>query len=327
MKVGPFLSLYLIAWGAKKMNHLSTCTRLVLDLEIRRKIQTSSPEVDVPTHGLDFWTWYKDWVNPFAEIALRPVGDFPDYPPVRKESALWFSGGCESTYCLDEIRKTQTPDLLHIDDFDLFRGRHRRYGQIHFLCAAIGAALGYRTTHAGVERNDLLLSRVVQGERFLGGLTIERTPEFMDRWTQYVGDRAFTSVCRDLTKEQVYLELDARGLEIRGTCDAFDDGTWCGSCFKCFEAFYSCKAVGLAPPVRLSCAAFDMFHAEYDRYVSSGFRLNTNNAAQYFLRLQVIYGMQFERDIDCDPDATAALTLVRLNDPAAPPAAKEEANA
>ncbi|WJS05555.1 hypothetical protein [Roseibium aggregatum] len=301
------------------------CARLTLDLEIREKIQKGAPEVDVPDCGLAFWTWYKGWVNPFSETTLQPIQDVPNYPPIRRESALWFSGGCESTYCLDEIRKTEMPDLLSIRDFELFESRHRRYGQIQFLCAAIGAALGYRTTYAGVERNDLLLSRVVQRDRYLGGLTIERTPDFMDHWTEYVGDRAFTSVCRDLTKEQIYLELDSRGLKIKGTCDAFDDGTWCGSCFKCFEAFYSCKAVGLAPPTKLSYEAFDTFYAEYDQYISSGFQLNTNNAAQYFLRLQVIYGVQFERDRDCDPDAATALTLVRLNDPTEPPVRVEEA--
>jgi hypothetical protein len=299
------------------MDDYPNCARLKLDLQIREKIQQGSPEVDVPADGMGFWRWYKGWVNPFADIALRPVTDVPTYPPVTRTSALWYSGGCESTYCLDEIRKTEAPDLLSINDFELFRGRHRQYGQIHFLCAAIGAALGYRATHAGVERNDLLLSRVVKNDRYLGGLTVERTPEFMDRWTDYLGDRAFTSVCRDLTKEQLYLELNARGLQIKGTCDAFNDGTWCGSCFKCFEAYYSCKAIGLAPPTKLSYDAFDTFHDEYKQYLSSSFQMNVNNAQQYFLRLQVIYGVQFDRDRDCDPNVAAGLTLLRLNDPTA----------
>ncbi len=309
------------------MDELSNCARLTLDLEIREQIQTGAPQVAVPEEGLSFWRWYKDWVNPFAKITLTPMHDAPSYPPISRQSALWYSGGCESTYCLDEISKTETPDLLAIGDFDLFEGRHRRYGQIHFLCAAIGAALGYRTTYAGVEKNDLLYSRVRIGDRYQGGLTIERTPEFMARWTAYVGDRAFTSVCSHLTKEQIYLELADRGLTIIGTCDTFDDGTWCGSCFKCFEAYYSCKAVGLEPPTKLSYQAFDTFHEEYARYVASGFRDNTNNAAQYFVRLQVIYGVQFERERDCDPDAAGPLTLMRLNDPAAPSSIAEEAGA
>lgn len=309
------------------MDDFASCARLNLDLEIREKIQQGKPEVDMPEGGMGFWHWYKGWVNPFAEIVFRPIKNAPTYPPLSRDSALWYSGGCESTYCLDEIGRTETPDLLSISDFELFEGRHRSYGQIHFLCAAIGATLGYQTTYAGVERNDLLLSRVVKNDRYLGGLTVERSPEFMDHWTDYVGDRAFTSVCRDLTKEQIYLELDARGLQIRGTCDVFDDGTWCGSCFKCFEAYYSCKAVGLAPPTKLSYQAFDTFYAEYEQYLSSGFQLNVNNAQQYFLRLQVIYGVQFERDSDCDPDAASSLTLLRLNDPTATLPRQEESGA
>jgi hypothetical protein len=275
---------------------IRNCQRLKIDLDIRRQILNGAQAIRIPEGSRTFWSWY-------CEIASRgscvDLSEYPcghKYPPVSRGVALWFSGGCESAYTLDVIRKLN-PDLLRIEDFDLFGGEHRRHGQIHFLCAAIAAALGYHLTYLGVERNDLLLPHIERGGHYL-----ERGVAFLDAWSAYLGDRSLRSVCRDFTKEEILRMVAERGLRLTGTCDNCKDGNWCGDCFKCYEAFYAAKAVGVSLPVRLKRAAFDRYYSEYQNYMASGFRDNVNNAQQFFLRLQVIYGVRFDREADCSTD-------------------------
>ncbi len=274
------------------------CRRLKIDLDIRQQIFNGVKTIRIPAGSRMFWSWFCGIARNGCAVELSEYPCDHHYPPVGRAVALWFSGGCESTYTLDVIRELD-PDLLRIEDFELFESEHRRHGQIHFLCAAIAAALGYRTTYLGVERNDLLLPRIGRGGQYL-----ERSAAFLDAWSAYLGDRSLLSVCRDFTKEEILQKVAERGLRLTGTCDNRKDGNWCGDCFKCYEAFYAAKAVGVSLPISLKVAAFDRYNSEYRNYIASGFRDNFNNAQQFFLRLQVIYGVRFDREADCGADGS-----------------------
>lgn len=269
------------------------CVRLRIDLDVRRQILCDATTVPIPRGSLPFWTWYSSIARRGEDLRFVEYDCEHAYPAASRRVALWYSGGCESTYTLAEIGD-QELDLLRIEDFRLFTSEHRRYGQIHFLCAAVAAALGYRCTYLGVERHDLLLPHTAAAGRYL-----ERSPGFLDAWSAYLPEHELKSVCRALAKEEILRSVVQRGLRLTGTCDRYKDGRWCGDCFKCYEAFYTAKAATVALPIRLHGDAFDRYHGEYQRYLQSGFVDNFNNAQQYFLRLQVMYNIRFDREADC----------------------------
>ncbi len=270
---------------------LDACERLQADLKARRRLFGGAESIEVPAGGLNFWQWLAEYVRPGCVVKIHESDEIPPYPKPERGQALWYSGGCESTYTLHQLANTKL-DLLSIDSFQLFRSDHRAVGQIHFLCAAIAAALGYEIAYLGVERHDLLLTS-------MSGRYVERSPLFLDAWSDYLGGERVRSLCRELPKEQILEKIFRQGLRISGTCDNLKDGNWCGNCFKCFEAFYTAKSIGRRLPIELMPEAFDRYHAEYTAYVRSQFKDNYNNAQQYFLRLQVIYGITFEKDQDC----------------------------
>jgi hypothetical protein len=228
-------------------------------------------------------------------VEIAPVTDAADYPPATGGPALWFSGGVESTFVrtLLEARGV-SPTLLRIEDYPVFTGPDRRIGQIHFVCAVVASALGYGPIYLGMERNDLLLG----SSPFMRGY-VERHPVFAERWSEYQPDHPVLTLCGNRHKEGIISWLHERAIPITGTCDRLHGGQWCGDCYKCFEAYYSAKAVGVDLGVRLTAAAFDLYHGEYRRYVESGFVDNVNNAYQHYVRLQVSYGLTFDRRSDC----------------------------
>lgn len=267
--------------------------RLAFDLQARLQVFGAEEVIHVPSGAESFWEWYAATIRCGRPFRLSPAEDVPPYPPPTREYALWFSGGVESTYTLEQIRDIN-PDLLRIDDYPVFFGEHRRVGQIHFICAAVAASLGYAETFLGVERNDLLLAHDPFSRRY-----VERSPAFVEAWSRYQPEHRLASVCSHLHKEEIIAWLDRRQLRVTGTCDRLRGGLWCGDCYKCFEAFYSAKAVGIDLGIRLSRRAFDEYHAEYRRYVESDFTDNYNNAYQHYVRLQIMYHLRFEPDVDC----------------------------
>jgi hypothetical protein len=263
------------------------------DLAIRRAMFSDDPVIEVPAGTEGFWSWYADTVRFGEAYELRPVHGAPPYPAPSRPVALWFSGGAESTYTLHQIEHLE-PDLLHIEDYAVFFGDDRKIGQIHFLCAAISAGLGYADTYLGVERDDLLLRRTRFAQRY-----VERHPSFLDRWSAYQPEHRLRTVCGQLDKEEVIAWLVAHDVPITGTCDRHDDGTWCGDCYKCFEAYYAAKAVGIDLGFRLTRRAFDEIHGTYRRYVDTEFADSFNNSYHRFARLQILYGVTFDAVDDC----------------------------
>ena len=266
--------------------------RVEFDLQSRASVFGADEVIRVAAGGEAFWDWYARAIRPDRPFRLESVPGVPAYPVSNSKVALWYSGGVESTYTLDEVRHLE-PVPLHIEDYDVFRSDHRRIGQIHFICAALGSAAGYSRIFLGVERDDLLLSHTPQGRSYL-----ERTPAFIEAWSRYQPQHALETVCGHLYKEQIMLRLKERGLRITGTCDRIRGGEWCGDCYKCFEAFYTSKAVGLDLGIRLSRVAIHRYLAEFTRYVQSEFRDNYNNAYQHYVRLQILYRLRFEPEVD-----------------------------
>ncbi len=271
--------------------------RAVQELNIRQQVFGPDDVITVPVnYHADFWQWYTDFMRFGRDyrFELDAESELADYPEPDKPVALWYSGGAESTYTLAKIEHLQ-PDLLSIDDYPIFSGPHRRVGQIHFMCAVVGAQLGYQQIYLGVEKNDLHLIRKAHAHSF-----IERTPFFIENWNQYHPKNQLVSICSHLEKEDIIKELCEHNIPITGTCDNIKNG-WCRRCFKCFEAFYSAKVHHIDLGFRLDHEAFEQFHdQEYQHYIASGFQENPYNIMQYFVRLQMHYGLKFERNRDCE---------------------------
>lgn len=271
--------------------------RALTDLATRRAVFGPDPVVRVPRDGVAFWRWYAEFIRCDRPVELV-LDDPAPYPAVTRGPALWFSGGVESTYTkaiLDQ--QGVAPTLLRIEDHPVFTGPDRCFGQIHFLCAVIASALGHGPIYLGMERHDLLLGATP----FRRGY-VERHPLFARRWSQYQPEHPMITLCGDLHKEEIITWLHEHDIPITGTCDRLRGGAWCGDCYKCFEAFYSAKAVGIDLGVRLTRAAFDRYHGEYRRYVDSDFVDNVNNAYQHYVRLRISYGLTFDPRSDCGQD-------------------------
>ncbi len=268
--------------------------RVAFDLAAREKVFGDAATVEVPREDLEFWSWYARTVRCGEPCQLVPVDGVPAYPAPDGRVALWFSGGVESTYTLEQIRG-QHPVLLRAEEFPAFASRHRHIGEVHFLCAALASAMGFSRIYLGVERHDLLLAKT----RFAHGY-VERHPSFLHAWSRYQPAHQLVSVCEQLHKEEILSWLIERDVKITGSCDRFKDGTWCGDCYKCFETWYTAKAVGhRLEMIPLSRWGWDQYHASYREYVDSGFRKNYRNAYQHFARLQMTYHLEFDREADC----------------------------
>jgi hypothetical protein len=267
--------------------------RLLLDLEIRHKIFGGERNIEIPRGTQAFWSWHSSFSSPHDNLYFVEIEGAPAYPTPHRGRALWFSGGVESTYTKHKLAAPEVEELK-IEDFAVFQGRHRKVGQIHFICAALSAAMGYETAYLGIERHDLLIPKVGSGRRY-----VERSTSFLDAWNRYLADTRIDSLCSSLSKEEILERVLDNHLSITGTCDTHKDGRWCGDCFKCYEAYYTAKAIGRNLGFKLRPAAFDRYFSEYARYLESNFSDNYNNAQQYFARLRIMYDVTFDKSADC----------------------------
>src|SRR5262245_6868808 len=112
--------------------------RVTFDLQARLQVFGPGELINIAEGSEDFWQWYASTVRFNRPFRLSVRGDVPPYPPASGESAIWFSGGAESTYTFEKVR-VRSPKILRIEDFSLFESEHRRFGQIHFLCAVTAA--------------------------------------------------------------------------------------------------------------------------------------------------------------------------------------------
>ncbi|GAA1938416.1 GNAT family N-acetyltransferase [Kitasatospora viridis] len=275
--------------------------RLALDLAVRREVFGDAASIQVPDQDVAAWREFAEFLRCGRPIEVTGGAQWPAYPKPDKGPALWYSAGVESTYVKAVLEEQGIkPTLLDIADFDLFKGPDRRIGQVHFLCASIAASLGYGPIYLGMERADLMLG----ASEFMRGYT-ERHPYFADWWSRYQPEHQVITLVGGMHKEEIISWLHERGIGVTGTCDnAIPGRAWCGDCYKCFEAFYTAKPVGIDLGIPLTRAAFDRYHVEYRRFVDSEFTDNYNNAYQHYVRLQITYGPIFDPDVDCQDDAS-----------------------
>ncbi|HET7229007.1 MAG TPA: hypothetical protein VFJ16_03360 [Longimicrobium sp.] len=268
-------------------------SRMSFDLRARRQVHGPELQIDVAADAEPFWEWYASTIRAGRPFRLNSVADAPAYPPATQGCALWFSAGVESTYTLEHIRHLN-PVLLQIEDHPVFLGEDRKIGQVHFLCAVTSASLGFSVTYLGVERNDLMVVRGAASRPY-----VERTPEFLERWSASHPGHRMETVCGGLHKDQIIAWLVEHGIPIMGTCDRLKDGRWCGGCYKCFEAFYSAKAAGVDLGIRLRGDECASYYDEYRRYIDSGFTDNYNNAYANYVRLQIVHQISIDPAADC----------------------------
>lgn len=244
--------------------------------------------------ALEFWRWYASMIRPEAAIRIVPAAEEPPpFPEPNGQVCLWFSGGAESTFTLRKIEHLQ-PTLLCYEDFASVLDPYRGRGQVHLLLASVSAGLGYSVAYLGVERNDLLIGRNPATWPF-----VERSAQFIEEWNRHHPGHRLRTCCGSLHKEEIVAAL-LRWEQPFSSCDRRSGG-WCRDCFKCFEAYYSARAMGLDIGYRLTRRVFEQIHdREYVPYVASGFRTNPFNALQYFVRLQISYGLVFDPDADCE---------------------------
>src|SRR5579885_3588035 len=88
--------------------------RAAFDLRARAQTFGSGETIDVPQGAERFWHWYASTVRCGRPFRLSPH-TVAAYPPATRESCLWFSGGVESTYTLEQVR-AEAPVLLDIAD-------------------------------------------------------------------------------------------------------------------------------------------------------------------------------------------------------------------
>lgn len=242
----------------------------------------------------EFWRWYAGMLRADCTTEVVPASDrIATFPPANGQVCLWYSGGVESTYTLDRIRDLD-PVLLSYEDYSGSVDQFRLGGQVHLILAVLAAHMGFSTTYLGVERNDLFLS-VSQKARSM----VERVPLFIDRWNDFHADHVLRTACADFHKEELLVKVLDAGHSTFSSCDRIAGG-WCTDCFKCYEAYYSAKAMGRDLGFKLSRRVYSEIHdGEYLEYLNSGFRVNRYNAQQYFVRLQILYGLEFDMAADC----------------------------
>jgi len=260
----------------------------------RRSLEDpASTQLRFPTGDVyGFWVWYASMLRGDSLSVCRTDEPLDEFPEPNGRVCLWYSGGAESTYTLQKIRHLR-PAILRYEDYANYLRPYRGRGQVHLLLATVSASLGYSVAYLGIERNDLLLCNTSHARSY-----VERSSEFIRVWNQFHPRHRLRSCCTDLYKEQIVAELILSGTPF-SSCDVLSSG-WCRNCYKCFEAFYSAKAMGLSIGFRLQSDVYDrIYEGEYRSYVASAFRENPYNALQYFARLQILYGLQFERERDC----------------------------
>ncbi len=290
------------AGSAVRPAWLNAGTRTRDYLEARRALDEGRPVHlalgDLP--GARFWTWYGGMVRPElsrrTSAAADPSGSTaaaPQFPAPSGRVAVWYSSGAKSTYTLARVEHLR-PTVLRYEDYEPFLAPYRGEGFLPLILAAASAGMGFSVAYLGVERNDLVVGAEPSTWRH-----VERTPAFIDQWNHFHPQHRLRSCCRDLEKEAVVAALLDEGRSF-SSCHRRRSG-WCRDCHGCLEAYYSAKATGRDIGFRLTRSVFDQVHTgEYRPYVASDFRRNPRNDLQYLVRLQIVHGLTFEPDRDCE---------------------------
>lgn len=262
--------------------------------------ELSTTPLSFPEDGMyEFWAWYANNMRSGSSVQVHPSSErLDDFPEPNGAVCLWRSDRSASAYTFHTIAHLR-PTLLLVEDYsdflEPFYGKEQglESRQSNLVLACLSAGMGYSVTYLGVERDDLLI-----GVGRATHASIERSPEFITTWNRFHPRHRLRSCCAHLHKEQIIRKLLTTGVPF-SNCDSFKS-TWCGDCFGCFEAYYSAKAVGLDPGFRLTGRIYDQIYSQaYLDYLKSGFKNDPADVLHYFVRLQIVYKLEFDRSVDC----------------------------
>jgi hypothetical protein len=260
----------------------------------------STTQLFFPEDGMyEFWFWYAGMIHRNHSVHIQPSREQLDsFPEPNNGVCLWCSNKAAFAYTFHTIAHLH-PTLLRVEDYSNFlalfynKEHDLENRQSNLVLACLSAAMGYSVTYLSIERDDLLI-----GVDRITGASIEHSPEFITTWNRYHPRHRLRSCCAHLHKEEIIRELLTNDVPF-SNCDN-EKTTWCRDCFGCFEAYYSAKAIGLELGFRLTSRIYDQIYGHaYADYLKSGFKNDPANILHYFVRLQIIYKLKFERSVDC----------------------------
>jgi hypothetical protein len=251
--------------------------------------------LDVPEDAAPgFWAWYAGWRGsggPRVRVTAAEGGGFPE-PDGRV--ALWASQGMGSAYTLSQIAHL-SPEVLRYESFSETAEPLRAGAPLAFVLAVLGAQHGFSVSYAGAIDPGALGAR-----NRAGVISPEDGTEFRSAWNQYHPGHRMRSVCEGLTRERVLALLPPGAEAGLSSCDQ-EPGGWCRDCPKCFESYYAAKAVGRSLGFRLSLRIFDRIYTQaYRTYLKSEFASDPGNSLQYYVYLQMSYGLVFDQAEDTE---------------------------
>jgi len=234
-----------------------------------------------------FWSGY-------CKIVHRDIQVVPLRRKARPSSAgtcLWFSGGLESAVCKHRLEAAGTTfNCLCLDDYHTYFDEAIKHGITYeFIFARVGEILGYSDVIVGIEDDSLWTPRLTR--HHLDKFEMDR--QFFALWNSTDRDCAFGSLVEHEHKEDVLLYAYDHNIPF---CSCDMGSTYCGECYKCFELWCYCTALGLQPPHTISLACFDRFHLEWVTYKEGNYthKLNPYGTLQRYVRLKVMYGFDLD---------------------------------
>ena len=254
-----------------------------------RLVDPAVDHLDVPADTApDFWSWYADWLR--GPRTLRVSATAPeglDFPEPDGRVALWASQGMGSAYTLSQIAHL-SPEILRYESFSEAVEPERAGAPLAFVLAVLGAHHGFAFSYVGPVAPGAL------GARDRAVSRSEDGAEFRSAWNRHHPRHRMRSVCEGLTRERL-LALLPQGAEAGLSSCERKPGEWCRDCAKCFESFYAAKAIGRPLDFRLSRRIFDQIYTQaYRTYLESEFRSDPRNSLQYYVYLQISYGLVFD---------------------------------
>jgi hypothetical protein len=242
-----------------------------------------------------FWAWYSGWRGEPGALRVDAVtADGPEFPEPTGRVALWYSRGMASAYTAHRIADL-TPEVIRYEDVASTVGPHRAGAPLPFVLAVVSAHLGLSCAYLGVIRRMACGAparlRAARPEADLG-------MEFLAGWNEYHPGHRLRTVCADLTRDRMLAALPPGAERELFSCERTPDG-WCRDCAACFESYYAAKAVGRSLGFRLTARIFDQLYTrEYCNYLASEFGSDPSNRLQFYVYLQMTYGLRFDRADD-----------------------------
>lgn len=233
-----------------------------------------------------FWERYAKQVRGAGGVRVETAPAGVMFPAPTGQVGVWVDRGLAATYTRLHVR--------HLRPRELDYGRYRQLVEPVRDTAPMQFVLAVLSAHEGLSAAYLPVMRRLAPDR----LASEDPLTFSTLWNDEHDSPRLQSLCSNLTREQLLLATPPEAALQSLDCER-DSTTWCGECLSCFESFYAAKAVGRDLGFRLTPAAFDAFYTDrYRTYLDSEFRSEPENELQLLVKLQMDFGLEFDRIAD-----------------------------